>query len=144
MYLHKIIESLFWGEASYISLRNFFSMNSLLRDKCIFKVNFPIMQNISSLGYCGIGFLNAYVLKMKPIVFAFFNSLTELTITELRIIDSEALLLAQLVKSCLPMQETQDDKTLLAFVLFHFVLQGHICVLFQIVLDFLFLHSNPL
>ena len=85
-------------------------MNSLLRDKCIFKVNFPIMQNISSLGYCGIGFLNAYMLKMKPIVFAFFNSLTELTIIELRIIDSEALLLAQLVKSCLPMQETQETQ----------------------------------
>ena len=66
------------------------------------------MQNISSLGYCGIGFLNAYMLKIKPIVFAFFKSLTELTIIELRIIDSEALLLAQLVKSCLPMQETQE------------------------------------
>ena len=73
-----------------------------------FKVNFPIMQNISSLGYCGIGFLNAYMLKIKPIVFDFFNSLTELTIIELRIIDSEALLVAQLVKSCLPMQETQE------------------------------------
>ena len=82
-------------------------MNSLLRDKCIFKVNFPIMQNISSLGYCGIGFLNAYVLKMKPIVFAFFNSLTELTITELRIIDSEALLIAQTVKNVPASQETQ-------------------------------------
>ena len=34
------------------------------------------------------------------------------------------------------------DKTLLAFVLFHLVLQ--ICLLFQVFLDFLFSHSNPL
>ena len=48
------------------------------------------------------------MLKIKPIVFDFFNSLTELTITELRIIDSEAFLVAHLVKSCLTMQETQE------------------------------------
>ena len=36
------------------------------------------------------------------------------------------------------------DKTLLAFSLLHFVLQGQICLLFQISLDFLLLHSYPL
>ena len=33
---------------------------------------------------------------------------------------------------------------LLAFVLLHFVLQGQICLLFQVFLDFLLLHSSPL
>ena len=36
------------------------------------------------------------------------------------------------------------DKTLLAFALLHFVLQGQTCLLFQVSLDFLLLHSNPL
>ena len=36
------------------------------------------------------------------------------------------------------------DKTLLAFVLLHFVLQGQICLLLQVFLDFLLLHSHPL
>ena len=35
-------------------------------------------------------------------------------------------------------------KTLLAFALLHFVLQGQICMLLQISLDFLLLHSSPL
>ena len=34
--------------------------------------------------------------------------------------------------------------TLLAFVLFHSVLQGQICLLLQVILDFLLLHSSPL
>ena len=35
-------------------------------------------------------------------------------------------------------------KTLLAFPLFHFVLQGQTCLLFQVSLDFLLLHSSHL
>jgi len=35
-------------------------------------------------------------------------------------------------------------KILLAFALFHFVLQGHSCLLLQVSLDFLLLHSSPL
>ena len=35
-------------------------------------------------------------------------------------------------------------KTLLTFVLLHFVLQGQTCLLFQLSLDFLLLHSSPL
>ena len=35
-------------------------------------------------------------------------------------------------------------KTLLAFALLHYVLQGQICLLFQVSLDFLLLHSSPL
>ena len=35
-------------------------------------------------------------------------------------------------------------KTLLAFALLHFVLQGQTCLLFQVSLDFLHLQSNPL
>ena len=35
-------------------------------------------------------------------------------------------------------------KTLLAFALFHFVLQGQACLLLQISLEFLLLHSRPL
>ena len=36
------------------------------------------------------------------------------------------------------------DKTLLAFALLNFVLQGQTCPLLQVSLDFLLLHSNPL
>ena len=36
------------------------------------------------------------------------------------------------------------DKTLLAFTLFHVILQGQTYLLFSIFLDFLLLHSNPL
>ena len=36
------------------------------------------------------------------------------------------------------------DKTLLAFALLHFVLQGQICLLLWTSLDFLFLYFNPL
>ena len=35
-------------------------------------------------------------------------------------------------------------KTLLAYILFHFVQQGQTCLLFQVPLDFLLLHSSPL
>ena len=35
-------------------------------------------------------------------------------------------------------------KILLAFALLHSVLQGQICLLLQVSLDFLFLHSSPL
>ena len=35
-------------------------------------------------------------------------------------------------------------KTLLAFALFYFVLQGQTCLLLQVSLDFLLLHSSPL
>ena len=35
-------------------------------------------------------------------------------------------------------------KTLLSSALLHFVLQGQICLLFQVSLDFLLLHSSPL
>ena len=35
-------------------------------------------------------------------------------------------------------------KTLLAFALLHFVLQGQICLFIQVSLDFLLLHSSPL
>ena len=35
-------------------------------------------------------------------------------------------------------------KTLLAFALLHSVLQGQICLLLQVFLDFLLLHSSPL
>ena len=35
-------------------------------------------------------------------------------------------------------------KTLLAFALLHFVLQGQTCLLIQVSLDFLLLHSSPL
>ena len=34
-------------------------------------------------------------------------------------------------------------KTLLAFTLLHFVLQDQICLLLQVALDFLLLHSSP-
>ena len=35
-------------------------------------------------------------------------------------------------------------KTLLAFALLHSVLQGQICLVLQVFLDFLLLHSSPL
>ena len=35
------------------------------------------------------------------------------------------------------------DKTLLSIALLHFVLQSQICLLFQVSLDFLLLHSSP-
>ena len=35
-------------------------------------------------------------------------------------------------------------RTLLAFALLHSVLQGQICLLLQVFLDFLLLHSSPL
>ena len=49
-------------------------------------------------------------------------------------------------KGCLPTGWPTGslDKTLLAFALLHFVLQSQTCLLFQISLDFLLLHSKPL
>ena len=46
-------------------------------------------------------------------------------------------------KGCLLWPECSLNKTLLAFALLHFVLQGQTCLLFQVYLDFLLLHSNP-
>ena len=37
-----------------------------------------------------------------------------------------------------------ECKTILAFALLHSVLQGQICLLLQVFLDFLLLHSSPL
>ena len=39
--------------------------------------------------------------------------------------------------------ESSLDKTLLAFALLHFLLQGQICQLLQVSLEFLLLHSSP-
>ena len=47
-------------------------------------------------------------------------------------------------RKCLPWPLHFLDKTLLAFDLLHFVLQGQTCLLLQVSLDFLHLHFNPL
>ena len=47
-------------------------------------------------------------------------------------------------RECLLWPESSLGKTLLAFALLYFVLQGQICLLLQVSLDFLFLHSSPL
>ena len=47
-------------------------------------------------------------------------------------------------RGCLLWPVHSLGKTLLAFALLHFVLQGHICPLLQVSLDFLLLHSSPL
>ena len=47
-------------------------------------------------------------------------------------------------KGCLLWPVCSLDKALLAFALLHFVLQGQTCLLFQVSLDFLLLHYNPL
>ena len=47
-------------------------------------------------------------------------------------------------KRCLLWQVYSLGRILLAFVLLHFVLQGQICLLLQVSLDLLLLHSNPL
>ena len=47
-------------------------------------------------------------------------------------------------RGCLLWPVNSLGKTLLAFVLLHFVLQGQICLLLQVFLDFLLLHSSPL
>ena len=47
-------------------------------------------------------------------------------------------------KGCLLWPACSLDKVLLVFSLLHFVLQGQTCLLFQVTLDFLLLHSNPL
>ena len=47
-------------------------------------------------------------------------------------------------KGCLLWPVCSLGKTLLTFALRHFVLQGQICLLFQVSLDFLLLHSSPL
>ena len=47
-------------------------------------------------------------------------------------------------RGCLLWPVRSLGKILLAFDLLHFVLQGQICVLLQVALDFILLHSNPL
>ena len=47
-------------------------------------------------------------------------------------------------RGCLLWPMHSLDKTLLAFVLLHFVLQSQTCLLLQMFLDFLLLHSSPL
>ena len=47
-------------------------------------------------------------------------------------------------KECLLWPVCFLDKILLAFALLHFVLQGQTCLLLQVSLDFLLLHSSPL
>ena len=47
-------------------------------------------------------------------------------------------------RGCLMWPVHSLGKTLLAFVLLHFVLQGQICLLLQVFLDFLLLHSSSL
>ena len=47
-------------------------------------------------------------------------------------------------RGCLLWPVCSLGKTLLAFTLLHFVLQGQICLLLQVSLDFLILHSRPL
>ena len=46
-------------------------------------------------------------------------------------------------RGCLPWPVCSLGKTLLAFALLHFVLQGQLCLLFQVSLDFLLLYSTP-
>ena len=47
-------------------------------------------------------------------------------------------------RACLLWPVCSLDKTLFAFALLHFVLQSQSCVLLQVSLDFLLLHSSPL
>ena len=47
-------------------------------------------------------------------------------------------------RGCLLWPMHSLDKTLLAFVFLHFVLQSQTCLLLQMSLDFLLLHSSPL
>ena len=47
-------------------------------------------------------------------------------------------------RGCLLWPVRSLGKTLLAFALLHSVFQGQICLLLQVFLDFLFLHSSPL
>ena len=47
-------------------------------------------------------------------------------------------------KQCLLWPVCSLGKTLLAFALLHFVLEGQTCMLLQVSLDFLLLHSSPL
>ena len=47
-------------------------------------------------------------------------------------------------RGCLLWWKCFLDQTLLAFALLHSVLQGQICQLLQVILDFLLLHSSPL
>ena len=47
-------------------------------------------------------------------------------------------------RGCLLWPVHSLGKTLLAFALFHFLVEGQICLLLQVSLDFLLLHSSPL
>ena len=46
-------------------------------------------------------------------------------------------------RGCLLWPVHSLGKTLLAFALFHFLVEGQICLLVQVSLDFLLLHSSP-
>ena len=48
------------------------------------------------------------------------------------------------LEECLLQPVRATGKTLLAFALLHFLLQGQICLLLQLFLDFLLLYSSPL
>ena len=54
-------------------------------------------------------------------------------------LEAEAAIRGQLKTS-----ELDKVKVNLSLILLHFVLQGQTCLLFQVSLDFLLLHSNPL
>lgn len=88
MFLNNITESLSWWKVFYSSMTNFLSLNNLLRDKCIFKVSVPIMQNISSVGHLATGFFNVQMFKTKPITSDFLNALADLTMIDYGGIDS--------------------------------------------------------
>ena len=47
-------------------------------------------------------------------------------------------------RGCLLWSVCSLGKSVLAFALFHSVLQGQICLLFQVFLDFLLFHASPL
>ena len=47
-------------------------------------------------------------------------------------------------RECLLWSVHSFGKTLVAFALFHFVLQSQTCLLFQVSLEFILLHSSPL
>ena len=47
-------------------------------------------------------------------------------------------------RGCLLWSVCSLGRTLLAFALLHFVIQGQICLLLQVSLDFVLLHSSPL
>ena len=69
------------------------------------------------------------------------NLISVLTIWWYQCVESSSHVLG---KGCLPRPMCSLNKTLLAFVLLHFVLQNQTCLVLQISHDFLLLHSSPL